>query len=208
VAFGFEEFYEAGNIRKFMQGARLMKRAFSLFALMVALTAHAEPFKKASPESLEQATIQMNALDKAMIDGAAILKGGDLATISAHSKYFSSLVDSGKKQFGATVFEPLGSCFAASNFSRSWWSAQLAAAHNDGVERIPGSIKDALSQFQQQRDECLQSADPVISARADSEMDSKLKKKLGGGRECLTVYTVDPETKEVVAKPKPAHCKG
>lgn len=186
----------------------MMKRIFSLLALLAAFSAHAEPFKKASPESLEQATIQMNALDKAMIDGAAILKGGDLAAINAHSKYFSSLVDSGKNQFGVTVFEPLGSCFAASNFSRSWWSAQLAAAHNDGVERIPGSIKEALSQFQEKRDECLQSADPVISAKADSEMDSKLKKKLGGGRECLTVYTVDPETKEVVAKPKPAHCKG
>lgn len=185
-----------------------MKRAFSLFALIAALTVHAEPLKKASPESLEQATTQMNALDKAMIDGAVILKGGDLATISAHSKYFSSLVDSGKKQFGATVFEPLGSCFAAGIFSSSWWSAQLAAAHNGGVERIPGSIKEALRQFQEQRDECLQSADPVISVKADSEMDSKLKKKLGGGRECLTVYTVDPETKEVVAKPKPAHCKG
>jgi hypothetical protein len=184
-----------------------MKGIFCTFVLLISVAAHAEPFKKASPESLEQATKQMSALSQAMTDGIAILKSGDLAAIGAHSKHFSSLVESGKSQFGNTIFEPLGSCFAAGNFSRSWWSAQLAAAHNGGVEKIPGSIKDALNEYQEKRDDCLQSADPVISAKADAESDAELKKKFGGGRECLTVFTVDPETKEVIANPKPAHCK-
>ncbi|WP_095128682.1 hypothetical protein [Pseudomonas sp. Irchel s3h14] len=184
-----------------------MKKIFSLFVLFISVTAQAEPFTKASPDSLEQATKQMGALGKAMTDGIAILKSGDLANISAHSKHFSSLVESGKRQFGSTVFEPLGSCFAAGNFSRSWWNAQLAAAQNGGVEKVPGSIKDALDEYQEKRDDCLQSADPVMSAKSDAESDAELKKKLGGGRECLTVFTVDPETKEVIAQPKPAHCK-
>ncbi|KRP97466.1 hypothetical protein TX25_06055 [Pseudomonas lactis] len=183
-----------------------MRRIFSLFVLMVAVTAHAEPFKKASPEALDQATKQMGALDKAMLDGASILKSGDLATISGHSKHFSSLVKSGERQFGNTIFEPLGSCFAAGISSRSWWDGQLAAAHNGGIERVPGSIQDALSQFQERRKDCLQSADPLSSAKAD-EIDPELRKKLGGGRECLTVYAVDPETKEIVEKAKPQHCK-
>lgn len=184
-----------------------MKKILSLLVLMAAVTAHAEPFKEASPEALEQATTQMRALSKAMTDGASILKSGDLASVSAHSKYISSLVDTGKNQFGSTVFEPLGSCFAAGISSRTWWNAQLAAAQNGGVEKIPGSIKGAFDDYQEKRDDCLHSADPVASASAAAELDEELKKKFGGGRECLTVFTVDSETKEVVAKPKPAHCK-
>ncbi|MFJ2713438.1 hypothetical protein ACIOZM_21530 [Pseudomonas sp. NPDC087346] len=184
-----------------------MKKIFSVLVLAMAVTAHAEPFKAASAESFEQATKQMNALSKAMTDGAAILKSGDLAAVSAHSKYISSLVDSGKSEFGNTIFEPLGSCFAAGNSSRTWWNAQLAATHNGGIEKIPGSIKGALDEYQEKRDDCLHSANPVTSAKADAESDADLKQKTGGGRECLTVFTVDPATKEVVAKPKPAHCK-
>lgn len=184
-----------------------MKKILIVLVMATAVTAHAEPFKEASTESLEQATKQMHALSKAMTDGASILKSGDLTAVSAHSKYISSLVDSGKSQFGSTVFEPLGSCFAAGNSSRAWWNAQLAAAHNGGVEKIPGAIKSAFDEYQEKRDDCLQSADPVVSAKVDAELNAELKKEIGGGRECLTVFDVDPETKEVVAKPKPAHCK-
>ncbi|KII30055.1 hypothetical protein [Pseudomonas fluorescens] len=183
-----------------------MKRVFGVLFL-VAAVAQAEPFKDASPESLKQATQQMNALSKAMTDGVAILKRGDPAAITSHSKRFSALVASGESQFGTTIFEPLGSCGIAGNFSRTWWNAQLFAAYKGGIEQRPGSIKDALSEFQAKRDDCLQSADPVIAAKAEAESDAALKKKFGGGRECLTVFTVDPETKELVEKPKPAHCK-
>ncbi|MBP5951328.1 hypothetical protein [Pseudomonas sp. P42] len=184
-----------------------MKKIFILLIMVTAITANAEPFKGASPESLEQATKQMQALSKAMTDGASILKSGDLTSVSAHSKDISVLVDAGKDQFGSTIFEPLGSCFAAGVSSRTWWNAQLAAAQNGGVEKIPGSIKGAFDEYQERRDDCLHSADPVASASAAADLDPELKKKIGGGRECLTVFTVDTETKEVIAKPKPAHCK-
>lgn len=180
-----------------------MKKILCVLVMVLSVSAHAEPFTKASPESLKQATKQMNSLSKAITDGVEILKSGDLVAMGAHSKRFSLLVESGKSQFGNSVLEPLGSCFAAGNFSRTWWSAQLATAHNGGVEKIPGSIQDALDKYQEHRDSCLQSADPVMSAKADAE----LKEKHGGGRECLTVFTVDKETKEVIAEPKPAHCK-
>lgn len=185
-----------------------MKKILSVLVLATAATAHAEPFKGASPESFEQATKQMNALSKAMTDGVSILKSGDLAAVGAHSKYISSLVDSAKKQFGSTTFEPLGSCFAAGISSRTWWSAQLAASHNGGVEKIPGSIKGALDEYHEKRDDCLRSANPVTSAKAKLESDADIKEKIGSDRECLTVFTVDPETKEVVEKPKPSHCMG
>ncbi|TWC74422.1 hypothetical protein FBY10_101112 [Pseudomonas sp. SJZ103] len=185
-----------------------MKTFLSVLVLAMAVTAHAEPFKGASPESFEHATKQMSALSKAMSDGAAILKGGDLTAVGAHSQYISSMVDSAKKQFGNTAFEPLGSCFVASNASRTWWSAQVAAAHHGGVEKKTGAIKGALDEFHEKRDDCLRSANPESSAKVNAGRDTDLKEKTGGDRECLTVFTVDPETKEVVEKPKPSHCMG
>lgn len=185
-----------------------MKIFPSILVLTMAFTAHAEPFKGANPESFEQATKQMSALSKAMSDGAAILKSGDFPAVGAHSQYVSALVDSAKKQFGNTTFEPLGSCFAASIASRTWWSAQVSAAHHGGVEKIPGSIKGALDEFHEKRDDCLQSANPETSAKVNVDLDPDLKEKTGNGRECLTVFTVDPETKEIVEKPKPSHCMG
>ncbi|MEO8646107.1 hypothetical protein [Pseudomonas sp.] len=170
-------------------------------------SAHSEQLTKASAESLAQANKQMNALDKAMTDGVSILKSGELAAISAHSKHISLLVKIGESKFGSSVFEPLGRCFAAGIDSRTWWSNQLSAVQNGGVERIPGSIKGSLGDYQANRSECLQAADPVASAKAEAESDAELRKKFGGGRECLTVFDVNPETKEVFAKPKPAHCK-
>lgn len=170
-------------------------------------SAHGERLTKASPESLAQANKQMNALNKAMKDGVSILKSGELAAISAHSKYISSLVKVGESKFGSSIFEPLGRCFAAGIDSRSWWSNQLSAVQNGGVERIPGSIKSAFDSYQVNRADCLLAADPVASAKAEAESDAELREKLGGGRECLTVFDVNPETKEVFVLPKPAHCK-
>ena len=57
------------------------------------------------------------------------------------------------------------------------------------------------------RAECLKSADPIAVEESNAQLDAELKKKFGGGRECLTVLDVDPETKEIISKPKPAHCK-
>lgn len=180
---------------------------FGLLVLILSTTVCAEPFTKASSESFAQAKNQMSALSKAMTDGASILERGDLAAVGAHSKYISSLVNNGERKFGSSIFDPLGRCFAAGIDARSWWNSQLAAAQSGGVERIPGSIKSALSEYQSNRNECLTAADPVASANAEAESDAELKEKLGGGRECLTVFDVNQETKEVFAKPKPAHCK-
>ncbi|KAF2406683.1 hypothetical protein SAMN04490179_4520 [Pseudomonas antarctica] len=170
-------------------------------------SAHAEQLTKASPESLAQANKQMNALNKAMKDGVSILQSGELAAISAHSKYISALVKVGESKFGSSIFEPLGRCFAAGIDSRSWWSNQLSSVQNGGVERIPGSIKSAFDSYQVNRADCLLAADPVASAKAEAASDAELREKLGGGRECLTVFDVNPETKEVFALPKPSHCK-
>ncbi len=167
------------------------------------LVGHAEPFKTANSESLTEAKAQMDSLNKAMKDGESVLKRGELAKVSAHSKYISSLVDLGERKFGSTIFEPLGSCFAAGLSARTWWSAQLSAAQSGGKERIPGSIKDAFNEYKERRKDCLEAADPVAVAKAEAE----LIKKRGEGSECLTVYDMNPETKQVFALPKPAHCK-
>lgn len=184
-----------------------MIRVLGLFICLIPIAVNAEPFKEASPESLLQATKQMNALDKAILDGIDVLKSGKLKSVSAHSKYFSSLVKTGENLFGASVLEPLGNCFAAGVYAQSWWSAQLSAAFNKGVETIPGSIKDALNQYHADRVECLKWADPVASTKANAESDAELKKMFGGGKECLKSYRFDPVSKETIEIPMADHCK-
>lgn len=176
---------------------------FSFLLIALPWAANAQSYKSASSESLNEAKAQMQNLAGAMKDAEAVLKRGELAKISAHSKYISSLVSAGEQKFGSTIFEPLGSCFAAGLSARTWWNAQLSATQSGGKERIPGSIKDALNEFKERRKDCLEAADPVAVAKAEAE----LIKKRGEGSECLTVYDMNPETKKVFALPKPAHCK-
>lgn len=164
-------------------------------------------YQAASPEALAAATRLMAELDAAMQDGMPVLETGDPHAMGAHSRHFGTLVDSASARFGSTIFEPLGRCGVASNFARAWWQAQISATLKGGVESAPGSIRDALEQFQINRAECLQSTDPIASAQAAAKQDAELHEKFGGGRECLTTFTVDSETKQVVALPKPAHCK-
>lgn len=166
----------------------------------------AHTYQTASPEALVAATAFVATIDKAVLDGAGILQDGDLATISKHSQVFVALMDSGRGQFGGSLFEPLGHCFAAGIHAQSWWMAQIHASSNGGVESVSGEVKSAHDEYQANRASCLKSADPIASAKSETELKTEIKEQLGGERECLTTFTVDPETKAVVAKPKPAHC--
>lgn len=58
----------------------------------------------------------------------------------------------------------------------------------------------------QQCEQQVKATDSQIKAAVAAE-DADLRKRLGGGRECLTVYGVDKQTGQVAAQPKPAHCK-
>ncbi len=169
--------------------------------------AAAATFTSASEQALKSATQYIADLDKAMTDGSDILKHGRLQELGAQSRSFNALADAGQTKFGKSVFEPLGQCFSAGIFARSWWQSQVSAASNGGIETIHGSIKDALSSYHSARDLCLKSADPVAVAKADADQDAELRKKFGGGKECLKVYTVDADTKELSEKTRPAHCK-
>ncbi len=163
-------------------------------------------FTSASERALQSATHYVADLDKAMADSAAVLKQGRLQELGAQSRAFNTLADAGQAKFGKSVFEPLGQCYSAAIYARSWWQSQVSAASNAGIEKIPGSIKDALNSYQVARDECLESADPVAVAKADAELDTELRKKFGGGKECLKVFTYDAKTKETLEKPRPSHC--
>ena len=147
-------------------------------------TAVAEPvsppvaaYQQASPEALAAAKQYLAELDQAMIDSIAVLKMGELQGQHDQSKYFGAQMEKGRAMFGASIFEPLGRCFAAGNFARAWWSAQLDAARKGGVETVPGSIQDALSQYQVSSAECVIDADPVASAKAETELDAESRKK-------------------------------
>lgn len=178
---------------------RLGKVFVSLPALVLSAFVSAAPYVSATPEAFKSATVQMGALDKAMTDGIKVLQSGDLTAIGGHSQRIASIVASGKSIFGASILEPLGRCTAAGIHAQSWWREQVRAAQAGGVESVPGSIQSALSEYQTNRLDCLSDAKPVAEAGQASNKSSK---------ECLTVFGVDPETKEVIEKPKPSHCKG
>ncbi|MFN3437813.1 MAG: hypothetical protein ACK41V_08985 [Acidovorax sp.] len=62
--------------------------------------------------------------------------------------------------------------------------------------------------FQRVKQRCIEElavTDAQITAKIAAE-EADLQKRFGGGRECLTVFTTD-KNGQVVAKPKPAHCK-
>lgn len=125
---------------------------------IVAAEVKAPDYTVASPDAFAAATRLMAELDKTMLDSSAVMSNGDVVALGAHSRRFGDLVASARKQFGATISESLGRCGIASNNARSWWQAQLAAAHKNGVEPIPGAIKEALDQYQENRLDCLASA--------------------------------------------------
>lgn len=124
-------------------------------------------YTQPSVEALAAAEQYLAGLDRAMADSIAVLKAGKLQERHDQSKRFGALVDKGTALFGATIFEPLGRCFGAGNDARNWWHAQLAAASNGGTESAPGWIEGALGDYQMNRTECLKSADPIASAKAE-----------------------------------------
>ncbi|WP_449103652.1 hypothetical protein [Pseudomonas veronii] len=168
------------------------------FSLILSSVSNASPFTEPGPDAFKKASTQMNLLDRAMNDGSAILKTGELKAVAAHSQHFKSLVNSGQALFGSSTLDPLGYCSAAGVYAQSWWQAQVVAARRGGTESVPGSLSEALQQFRANSAECLKSALPNVSA--ESLKDNQKS-------ECLTVFGVDPKTKEMVEKAKPDHCK-
>ncbi len=177
---------------------RTARFLFAVITFALSSVAYGLPFTEPSQDAFKSATKQMIALDKAMVDGVTILEAGDLKEVGKHSRYFTSLVGLGKASFGSSILDPLGHCSAAGVYAQSWWRAQVGVAGRGGAESVPGSLSGALEQFQANRIECLKEAQPV--PYAESVKNDK-------GSECLTVFGVDPQTKEVVEKPKPVHCE-
>jgi hypothetical protein len=158
-------------------------------------------YTSASPQALASATQYLADLDNAMTQGLQILKANNLQDLSAHSQHFKTLRETGQAQFGRSVFEPLGHCASAGIFANSWWQAQVSAARQECKETVPGVIQGQLDQVQANRVECLKSATPSAVTATDST-----GKKGNSDNDCLTTFTVDSQTKELIEKAKPAHC--
>jgi hypothetical protein len=83
-------------------------------------------------------------------------------------------------------------------------------AHSVGREQTVESLKyvrkdeAAFNEAKQQCVDELKVTDQAIAQAAANE-EAELKRKFGG-RECLTVMTVDKATGQIAPKPKPAHC--
>ncbi|CAI8823326.1 DUF3347 domain-containing protein [Pseudomonas sp. IT-232MI5] len=158
-------------------------------------------YTSASPQALASATQYLADLDSAMSRGVQILKANNLKHLSAHSQYFKALRETGQAQFGRSVFEPLGHCASAGIYANGWWLAQVSTVRRTGKETVPGEIQSHLDQFQSSREECLITLDP------SAEMATSNKGVEGNSnKDCLTIFTLDAQTNEVVEKAKPAHC--
>lgn len=94
-------------------------------------------------------------LDAAIKDAAPALKRGDLKSLAEQSRRMNALQKDGEA-FGNTVWdEPYGYCFGAGIQASAWWSAQLSAAKNGGVERPAGAIESAAKEYHSHRAACL-----------------------------------------------------
>ena len=122
---------------------------FMCFALAVSLA-------KAAP-SPKEAKDYIADLDNAARMADAVLKQGDLKTVSNHSKKMRELQKEGEKFGENALAKPYGVCLGAGIFAKSWWDAKLYAAQK-GQERTPNEIKDAWTQYQDRRKGCLETA--------------------------------------------------
>ncbi|WEJ71775.1 hypothetical protein [Pseudomonas sp. PSE14] len=115
-------------------------------------------YSEPSAEAFEHVDQYLKLIDKAMIDGLAVLRGGDGPSIASQSRYFNALVNAGYAQFGSSYQEPLGSCGAAGSSARSLWHAQIRTVSGPRQEDPSGEVRKALLTLQQDREACLLAA--------------------------------------------------
>ena len=114
-------------------------------------------------ESTTEATVSgMDAksyianLDTALRDGDRLMRdGGDLKSVSGHSRRMNELAQAGQR-FGETVMDmPLGFCFGAGVQARAAWQAMVQTATTSS----PGTVDEsARKQFLSYRGACLEAA--------------------------------------------------
>ncbi|NLR73560.1 hypothetical protein [Leeia aquatica] len=127
-----------------------MRRKLLFMSILIVGCAYAS-----SPAEVEH---YVKDLDTAIKASTAVLKKSDLASLRQHSTKMNELKKAGEK-YGTTAFDlPYGRCFSSGVMAQEWWSAQLTAAQNGGVERTPGRIDSAWKQYQSNRAECLKAA--------------------------------------------------
>ncbi|MEE9101253.1 hypothetical protein [Pseudomonas nitroreducens] len=115
-------------------------------------------YSEPSAEAFEHADQYLKIIDKAMIDGLAVLRGGDGPSIASQSRYFNALVNAGYAQFGSSYQEPLGSCGVAGSSARSLWHTQIRTVTGPRQEDPSGEVHKALLTLQQDREACLLAA--------------------------------------------------
>jgi len=174
-------------------------------------------YAEASTEALAAARQFIQDVEKAMQDAATVLRYGDVPGARRVKDRLVNLDERGKGLFGAT-WAPLSSCRWVATEAIGLWDAHLGiVALGLGAELRPGKNLEAVydtegdlvstealvpgisiekryaEYFAKTRASCLEDADPATPPKE--------------GRECLITYGLDPETKKVVALPRPEHCE-
>ena len=162
-----------------------MKRQIISLALCmlagIGSTAYAAP-------SAADAKAYVARLDAAIKDATPALQRGDLKSLAEHSRRMNALQKDGEV-FGKTVWdEPYGYCFSSGINARSWWSAQLSAAQNGGVERPAGWIASAAKEYHSHRAACLDAANNPKPKKVTIESTSDTPPRKG----CLAVLGPRP----------------
>ena len=161
-------------------------RKIAMVAMLLApwgfcATALAEP-------SAADAKAYVGRLDAAIKDASPALQRSDLKSLAEHSRRMNALQKDGEA-FGKTVWEePYGHCFGAGNQARSWWSAQMSAAQNGGVEKPVGWIASAAKEYHSHRAACLEAANNPKPKNVTIESTSDTPPRKG----CLAVLGMKP----------------
>lgn len=118
-------------------------------------------FSEASHEASRHADDYLRSIDTAMVNGLAVLRGGDGQSIAAQSRYFNALVAAGYAQFGSSYYDPLGSCGVAGSSARQLWHSQIRAIN--GQANAAGEVGKAHATLMRDRLACLDAARPALN---------------------------------------------
>lgn len=141
----------------------------------------------AQPSAVD-ARAYVGRLDSAIKDATPALQRGDQKSLAEHSRRMNVLQKDGEV-FGKTLREePYGYCFGAGSQALSWWSAQMSAAQNGGVEKTAGWIASAAKEYHSHRAACLEAASNPKPKKVTIESTSDTPPRKG----CLAVLGKQP----------------
>lgn len=121
-------------------------------------------YNEPGAEAFEHAQRYLESIDTALSNGLAVLRSGDAESITAQNRYFNALVNAGYAQFGASYYDPLGSCGVAGSSARQLWHIQVRALSGADQGNVGSEVRRAGAVLKSDRQACLESVQISLEA--------------------------------------------